>query len=456
LFAVNEMAGTKTTRRDDIRPGSRRRAPGFRPLDTGATRALVAFTTLCCGLGTAHAAQPAVQRFDFGGEAAPGFTAVAADTSYTPERGHGFDLGSRPETVVRQNADPARDGHCTGNQPFYFSVAVPEGNHRVLVTFGDRNTGSDNTLKAESRRLMLERVVTRAGDFATRTVIVNTRGPQLSSGAKVGLKPREAGPPLVLHWDDKLTLEFNGPRPALCTLEIAPAPDLPTLFLAGDSTVTDQALEPWNSWGQMLTRFFGPGIAVANHAESGETLRGSYRARRIAKILDSMRAGDYLLVQFGHNDMKDKSPGALDDYKEHLRRIVRETRAKQATPLLVTPVERMAGVKSDTLAGYPDAVREIAREQEADCLDLHALSKQLYAALGDHLRAAFQDGSHHNAYGSYEIARCIAAALREKKHPLAALLAPDLVPFDPVRPDPPESFRIPPSPQRGDTKPDGS
>src|SRR5690606_29250168 len=119
----------------------------------------------------------------------------------------------------------------------------------------------------------------------------------------------------VLHWDDKLTLEFNGARPAVRTIEIAPSPEAVTVFLLGDSTVTDQPHEPWNSWGQMLTRFFQPGVAVANHAESGESLKGSLRARRVRKVLESISPGDYVFIQFGHNDMKDKAVDALEKYR---------------------------------------------------------------------------------------------------------------------------------------------
>ena len=79
---------------------------------------------------------------------------------------------------------------------------------------------------------------------------------------------------------------------------------MPTVFLLGDSTVCDQPAEPWNSWGQMLPRFFKPEIAVANHSESGETVADSLRAQRFEKIFSLMKPGDYLFVQFGHNDMK--------------------------------------------------------------------------------------------------------------------------------------------------------
>ena len=98
--------------------------------------------------------------------------------------------------------------------------------------------------------------------------------PKISGdGDQVHLKPREKTNEWWA-WDDKLTLEFNGTHPALRSLEIEKA-DVPTVFLLGDSTVCDQPAEPWNSWGQMLPRFFKPEVAIANHAESGETIANS-------------------------------------------------------------------------------------------------------------------------------------------------------------------------------------
>ncbi len=160
---------------------------------------------------------------------------------------------------------------CASDQPFLFSVAVPEGNYKVTVTLGDANAASTTTVKAELRRLMLEKIHADAGKTETRTFAVNVRTPQIAGGGEVHLKPREKTSEMMA-WDDKLTLEFNGDRPSVSSLEISSA-DLPTVYILGDSTVCDQPKEPWNSWGQMLTRFLNPDVAVAYHAESGESLR---------------------------------------------------------------------------------------------------------------------------------------------------------------------------------------
>ena len=194
----------------------------------------------------------------------------------------------------------------TSDQPILLSAALPEGNYNVTVVLGDAAGESTNTLKAESRRLMLENMRTARGMFSTNTFTVNIRTPKITGGGAVKLEDREKD---YLHWDDKLTLEFNGARPCLAALEIAPAPEAVTVYLAGDSTVTDQPREPWKSWGQMLPRFFQPGVAVANHAESGESFKSSISAHRFDKIFSTIKPGDYLFMQFGHNDGGERFKG---------------------------------------------------------------------------------------------------------------------------------------------------
>jgi lysophospholipase L1-like esterase len=401
-----------------------------------------------------HAAPSDTWSFDFGpGPVAPGCKQVLPAMAFTSARGFGFEPGPRPTALDRGAADALRGDLLTAGQPVLFSVVVPEGNYDVSVTFGDRLAGSTNTVKAESRRLMLERVVTQPGEFVTRTFTVNVRTPAIPGGAPVRLKDRERG---VLHWDERLTLEFNGARPAICGLTVRPAPQAITVFLLGDSTVTDQPQEPWNSWGQMLPRFFEPGVAVANHAESGESLRSSLGARRVAKVLRALRPGDYVLVQFGHNDQKDTATNAVAVFKHNLEELVGDIRAQGAQPVLVTSMERKSGLRQNTLAEYPETVRTVARDTGTPLINLQWMSQAFYVALGANLEQAFVDGTHHNAYGSYSLARCVVEGIRLNQLPLAQYLTDDLPDFDPQKPDPVASFAVPPSPQRSETKPDGN
>ncbi len=152
-------------------------------------------------------------------------------------------------------------------------------------------------------------------------------------------KPREIG---SLDWDEKLTLEFVGEHPSLRSVEVKPAPpDTPVIYIAGDSTVTDQEHEPWAAWGQMLPAFFGPGIAVANNAESGETIRSFVGENRFPKIFSEIKRGDYLLMQFGHNDQKQGNGYVSpEQYADLLRKYIAMARQAGATPVLLTPMNR--------------------------------------------------------------------------------------------------------------------
>jgi lysophospholipase L1-like esterase len=205
----------------------------------------------------------------------------------------------------------------------------------------------------------------------------------------------------------------------------------------------------------MLPRFFKPEVAVANHAESGETIHGSLGAQRFEKVFSLMKPGDYLFVQFGHNDQKNKATNALAVYKSDLKKVIARTRALGGTPVLVTSMERKSGVEHDTLAGYPQTVRDVAKEEDCALIDLNAMSRIFYKALGDEIGKAFQDGTHHNNYGSYELAKCVALGIQRDKLPLATFLVDDFS-FDPAKPDDVNKFEMPASPMASKEKPLGN
>jgi len=417
---------------------------------------------------TAGTAAPAEYKFAFGaGPAAAGWTAVGPDTAYTAARGYGFEAGA---------AVTAPGDFCTSAKPFFFSVDLPEGNYRVRLRLGDPAGESQTVVRAESRRLMLEPVVTKPGERTTATFIVNLRTPQIPGGGQVRLKPREIG---ALHWDKRLTLEFNGARPCVAALEIAPADGVPTVFIAGDSTVTDQQIEPWAAWGQMLPAFFGPTVAVANHAESGETIKSFVGERRFDRVMSLIRPGDWLFMQFAHNDQKMNAEhtDAATGYKDLLRRFIAATRAKGASPVLVTSMERRHFDAEGrhivpTLEGYPQAMREVGAELDVPVIDLNAMSIPFYEALGpEEAKKAFvyfpahsypgqdnplADDTHFSSYGAYQLAKCVVEGIKAKVPVLAAHLRPGLVAYDPAHPDRFADWHLPPSPPKPVVKPEGS
>ncbi|MEO6724942.1 MAG: rhamnogalacturonan acetylesterase [Blastocatellia bacterium] len=381
-------------------------------------------------------------------------TQVLPTTLYSKERGYGFEPGA---SIVNAT------GGVSSEKPFFFSVALPEGNYRVQISLGDLKEATSTTVKAELRRLMLEKVETAPGKSASPVFTVNVRTPQISGGGEVRLKDRERTSEWWA-WDEKLTLEFNGPHPSIKAISIHEA-YVPTIYLLGDSTVCDQPSEPYNSWGQMLTRFFTPDVAVANHAESGESLRSSLGAHRLDKVLSLIKPGDYLFIQYGHNDMKEKGEGvgAFTTYKSDLKTFVAEARKRGATPVLVTSMNRRtfdaSGKITNSLGDYPEAVRQLAKDEKVALIDLNAMSKTLYEALGPEKSGALfkeGDGTHHSNYGSYELARCVVEGIKQSKLELAYYLWLDVPSFDPKKPDSFDSFNMPASPRGTTVKPLGN
>ena len=379
-----------------------------------------------------------LMRFDFvNGSHAPDevWTAVANDAVYTDTTGYGYD----PE--------PRSD------EPYRFSVRVPDGNYRVTVQLGDAAAESVTTVKSEQRRLQLERVAVPAGRIVTRSFTVNIRTPKIAGGGEVKIGERELG---RRHWDDQLSLEFSGQNPAVANVEIERIDNATTIFLAGDSTVTDQANEPFAGWGQLLPRFVRSDVAIANYAESGRSLSSFAAERRLEKILGVAKPGDYLFIQFGHNDMKEKfeGAGAYGNYTANLKTFIAEARERRMTPVLITPMHRRrfdaAGKVQNSFGDYPDAMRKVAADEHVALIDLMPMSLKFYEALGvEGSKRAFvhypantfpnqveplKDDTHHSTYGGYELARCVVEAMRTTPA-LAALLSADVVPFDPSEPD---------------------
>jgi lysophospholipase L1-like esterase len=430
------------------------------------------------GWAASAAAQPArpTFKFDFGpGRAATGYQRVLPTATYTKESGYGFDFGTTVTGVDRGGKDALKGDFVTSQQPFYFSVNVPEGNYNVTVTLGDLQGASSNFIKAESRRLLLETTATRPGQFITQTWTINVKNRRIASGGEVSLKPRELA---KLDWDDKLTLEFDGAPSALVALDITPAPAATTVFLAGNSTVVNQDDEPWAAWGQMLPRFFGPGVAVSNHAESGLSLASFLGSHRLDKVLSVLKPGDYLFIEFGHNDQKEKGPndGPYLAYTERLKLFISQARKKGGIPVLVTSTSRRSfgtgGKIENSLGDFPAAVRQVAEQEKVPLLDLNAMTTKLYEAMGEEeskkafvhypansypgQSAPLADNTHFNPYGAYEVARCVVEGMKAAKLDLVKYLRPGLPPFDPARPDALAQWRWPDSPRSAVTKPDGN
>jgi lysophospholipase L1-like esterase len=383
---------------------------------------------------------------------------------YNEQDGYGFDVL------------PAPDLKKPSAEPFYFSVRVPDGNYRVRVELGGVK-GGNTTVRAEGRRLMMEQILTpKKKDVQTVEFIVNKRSPLIEGDKRVKIKDREKD---YLAWDDRLTLEFNGQQPAVRHIRIERDDQVPTVYLCGNSTVVDQNNEPWASWGQMITRWLGPEVAVSNHAESGLTARTFIDSFRLDKILSTLKKGDYVFVEFGHNDEKEKRPGdgAWYHYQYQLKIFVDKVRAKGADIVFCTPTQRRQfsdDGKSirNTHGDFPAAMKMVAEKENVPLIDLHAMTTTMYLALGEegskHLLVhypantfpdqpkALADNTHFNPFGAYEVAKCVVMGMKQINLPLVKLLRPDWQDFDPAHPDDWQTFQWAPAKNAEIVKPDGN
>lgn len=217
----------------------------------------------------------------------------------------------------------------------------------------------------------------------------------------------------------------------------------PALHLVGDSTMADKPLDsrgphPERGWGQLLREFVAEPARIVNHAANGRSTRRFVDEGRWAHVLTQLAPGDVVLIQFGHNDQKEDDPrryAAWDGaYQAYLRSFVADVRARAATPLLATPVSRRKfgadGKVINTLAQWPQALRDVAAELSVALIDLNALTTAQLNALGPEaskplfmwiepgayaaLPNGLRDDTHYVEAGARATAALAARALREQ------------------------------------------
>jgi lysophospholipase L1-like esterase len=219
-----------------------------------------------------------------------------------------------------------------------------------------------------------------------------------------------------------LNLLIGGSAPRLHGVGVAPA-NVPTIFLAGDSTVCDwdpaaaNILAPdQRGWGQEFSLYLTPGVAVANYADSGETA-GSFYSKFFPPARTAMKAGDYLFIQFGHNDQK--AAADIANYQTNLMRYITDARAKNVTPVLFTPVSRRTGTD---FAGLDQQARNLAASANVALVDLTNLSWSYYGTLPSATVLFVDSGTHFNESGARQIANLVAQALKASSLPLKAFV----------------------------------
>jgi lysophospholipase L1-like esterase len=214
-----------------------------------------------------------------------------------------------------------------------------------------------------------------------------------------------------------------------------------TIYLAGDSTMAQKLPEkrPETGWGEMLGHHFKDGtVRIDNRAQNGRSTKTFISEGRWQAIIDDLKRGDYVFIQFGHND-ESKEKGERytppEDYRKNLVRFVWDVRAKGGNPVLLTPVMRRKFDKDgnfvDTHGAYPDIVRSVAKEMKVPLIDMHRKSETVIKKYGiEGSRGLFlqlkqdenpnypkgiEDNTHFRPAGAEEMAKLAVEGIRESK-----------------------------------------
>ena len=399
------------------------------------TATMVTVAALLAAFSMAEAAEN--YKFDFGeGPVAAGYTQVKANTKYSDSQGYGFESGT-VSSVDRLWDDDLTTDFLTAKGDMVFSVALPQGNYEVTFILGDGENESETTVWAENRKLMLDRITLAGGVFSRQTVSLRRMETRSMDGSvTMSIKDREKD---YRTWDKKLTFVISGKAPAVAGIEIKRNDNVTTLWLCGNSTVVDQITAPWAGWGQMAPGFFKSSLAIANYAESGLTASGFYSMKRLAKILAEVKKGDFVTVQFAHNDQKNQND--VNNYEATLTKYANEIKAKGATPLFVTSTARQNETDPKTaVGGLPERMRALGKKLGVTVLDLNQHSITLGKALGGNKEKMYMytasDKTHFCEYGAYELARANIEEIKAKVPELAKHLRDDHEAFDSSKPDP--------------------
>lgn len=221
----------------------------------------------------------------------------------------------------------------------------------------------------------------------------------------------------------------------------------PLVYMAGDSTMAQKPLDlPERGWGMAFSGFFKDAAMVQNHAVNGRSTKSFINEGRWERLVRAVQRGDFVIIQFAHNDEKVESPNLgtqpETEFRANLRRFVQDVRAKGATPLLATPIARRhfdpSGKLVPTHGIYPEVVRSVAKEEKVALLDLERATAKWLQQEGDEPSKRFfmwiapgvnpkipggrKDDTHLVEAGALKVAELAAAEIRARQTPLAQWL----------------------------------
>ena len=314
-------------------------------------------------------------------------------------------------------------------EPLHISTPVPNGTYEVTVTIS-AHEDITFTILSQSRRFMVQDISMKKGESKDFTFNVSV---------------------CDYHKRDENYTKVNGVElDIMCdgdfTAVSAVSPvSIPTIYIAGDSTVTDQPAEyPYNptstycGWGQMFPQFLNTGITVENHAQSGSTT-DDFKQINFTAFCDKIKEGDFLIVEFGHNDQKIETLDAFGGYTENLKYFINFAREKGAVPILSSPINRIIfqedGTLLNLLGDYREAVKSVCEEMDVPFIDLWTRTTEFFEAAGavkawDYFwgNGTDRDYTHTNDIGGNIVARFAAdEIIKNNVNPIADLIKKDMI-----------------------------
>lgn len=388
-----------------------------------------------------EALEAIVHQFDFGpGEAVADYTGIDAYTPYSAEQGYGFTDLTLVRAETRDTGSSLQSDFVVLEAGAGFNVDLPNGDYTVSLMAGDPEGDTNIAIKVENMD-KVQPTTKAAGEY-------------LEMDFDIALV------------DGQLNFVFSGTAAKLNAITITKLPERdagtkPVVYLVGDSTMQtyDPYWKPQAGWGQMLPDFFSDAVEIKNHSIGGRSSKSFLFQGRLDEILRVIRPGDYLLVQFGHNDATISNPeryASPADYKNYLKTYIDGAQQRGATPIMITPVGRRdfnagTGKFNVSFPEYVQAMKEVVAEKEVLMIDLSKRSVEYYDSIGPeaalsvflHVPAgiyqAFPNGAtdntHFQEYGAIQLARIVADAVRELDIPLAAAVEDAEIPAElPAKP----------------------
>ncbi|WP_026463881.1 rhamnogalacturonan acetylesterase [Adhaeribacter aquaticus] len=223
-----------------------------------------------------------------------------------------------------------------------------------------------------------------------------------------------------------------------------------TVYLIGDSTISikDTKAYPETGWGMPFVYFFDSSVKVDNRAKNGRSTKTFLTENLWQPVVQTLKEGDYVLIQFGHNDevKTKKSYATEEEFQANLKRYVTESRNKKAVPVLITPAARRQFDEAGKIVGthevYAELVRKVARDQKVPLIDLDKKSqailqefgpensKNLFLQLapGEHPNypEGKNDNTHFNEFGARKMAQLVLASIKELNLELASRIVKPL------------------------------